>query len=307
MHDQTAVEQHPEQTWPDGRPKASPHTQWVVKSRSVVDDLAATTATTSYFYTNPRHGPVDDDRRFAFRGFEDVTTTAPSGAKTIQHYDYATDPSGRRDKTVVGALRGPDRRPFDRQDHVASVHPIRRRDQDLSRDDGRAFHVRQRTDRGEVHGDGRPRVHAADLDAHRAHEHDPEWQPPLLWQETASLLQAGPAAADGDRQTVRTFALHADGTTYRLRPLTSERQHRVGGTMTMFGKTAKTWDADLPRALDARDWFNTNDANRAIARSAYDMTTGNMTQRWKPKQNAAHTTYTAFAYDAAQALRRSPR
>ena len=107
MHDQTAVEQHPEQTWSDGRPKASPHTQWVVKSLLVDDDLAATTSTTSYVYKNPRHGPVDDDRRFAFRGFEDVTTTAPSGAKTIHRYDYATDPSGRRDKTVVVPFEAP--------------------------------------------------------------------------------------------------------------------------------------------------------------------------------------------------------
>ena len=35
-----------------------------------------------------------------------------------------------------------------------------------------------------------------------------------------------------------------------------------------------------------------------IARSVYDMTTGNVTHRWKPKQNAANTTYAAFTYDA---------
>jgi hypothetical protein len=60
MHDKTAVEQHPEQTWSDGRPKASPHTQWVVKSLTVVDDFAATTSTTSQFYKNPRHGANDE-------------------------------------------------------------------------------------------------------------------------------------------------------------------------------------------------------------------------------------------------------
>ena len=67
--------------------------------------------------------------------------------------------------------------------------------------------------------------------------------------------------------------------------------------MTMFGKTAKTWDETYRVPLTHETWFNTNDADRAIARSAYDMTTGNMTQRWKPKQNAAHTTSTAFTYD----------
>ena len=68
---------------------------------SVVDDPAATTSTTSYFYKNPRHGTVDDDPRFSFRGFEEVTTTAPSGAKTIQHYDYGTDGSGRQRRWIA--------------------------------------------------------------------------------------------------------------------------------------------------------------------------------------------------------------
>jgi hypothetical protein len=44
-------------------------------------------------------------------------------------------------------------------------------------------------------------------------------------------------------------------------------------------------------------WFDTQDANRAITRSEYDMTTGNLTRQWKPEQNAANTTYTTFTYD----------
>ena len=175
MHDKTAVEQHPELLWSSfGQPKASPQTQWVVRSLSVVDDPAATTSTTSYVYKNPRHGIVDDDRRFSFRGFEEVTTTAPSGAKTIQHYDYFTDRSGRLDKTVVVPCRGADRSPLDRQDHVATVPALRRGDQDLSRDDGRALHLRERSDRGDVHGTHRPRLHQDDLDHDRAREHDPD-------------------------------------------------------------------------------------------------------------------------------------
>ena len=105
MHDKTAVEQHPEQTWSDGRPKASPHTQWVVKSLTVVDDFAATTSTTSQFYKNPRHG-ADDEGRYSFRGFEEVTTTAPSGAKTVQRYGYAPDWSGRLVDHARPARRG---------------------------------------------------------------------------------------------------------------------------------------------------------------------------------------------------------
>ena len=68
--------------------------------------------------------------------------------------------------------------------------------------------------------------------------------------------------------------------------------------MTMFGKTAKTWDASHRVPLTDEVWFDANDANRAITRSAYDMTTGNVTQKWKPEQNAAGTTFAAFTYDA---------
>ena len=121
---------------------------------------------------------------------------------------------------------------------------------------------------------------------------------PLLWQTTESLLQAGTAAADGDRQTVGTFALNADGSTYRLRPLTSTQQSPILGTMRTFGKTAQTWDPTYRAALTNEVWVDDVDFNRTIARSDYDMTTGNVTHHWKPKQNVAGTTSTTFTYDA---------
>jgi len=82
---------------------------------------------------------------------------------------------------------------------------------------------------------------------------------PLLWQTTASLLQAGTAAADGDRQTISTFALNADGATYRLRPLMTTLQSRVLGTMSTFGKTAKTWDATYRIPLTDEVWVDNVD------------------------------------------------
>ena len=122
--------------------------------------------------------------------------------------------------------------------------------------------------------------------------------PKLLWAETTSLLQSGASAADGDRETLTRYVLNADGTTYRLRPLISTRQHRVNGTMTMFAKSAKTWDPTYRVPVTDEVWFDADDANRAITRSDYDMATGNLTRRWKPMQNAAFTTYSAFTYDA---------
>jgi RHS repeat-associated protein len=94
-----------------------------------------------------------------------------------------------------------------------------------------------------------------------------------------------------------TFALDADGSTYRLRPLMSTRQSRVLGTMSTFGKAAKTWDATYRVPLTDEVWVDDVDANRSIARSVYDMTTGNVTQHWKPKQNVAGTTSTTLTYD----------
>jgi len=121
--------------------------------------------------------------------------------------------------------------------------------------------------------------------------------PPLLWQVTGELVQAASAASDGDREAVHTFALDADGATYRLRPLTTTRSYRDGGAMRMYGKAAKTWDPTYRVALTDEVWLDADDANRAVARSVYDMDTGNVLEHWKPEQNAANSTHASFTYD----------
>ena len=297
MHDKTTVEQHPEQTWSDGRPKASPHTQWVVRSLTVVDDLAATTSTTSQFYKNPRHG-ANDEGYYSFRGFEEVTTTGPSGAKTVQRYGYAPDWSGRLDTTLVQPAEAPT--------EVRSIDKTTWEERQLFGGAIKTYHGTITEHFTCANGQTEATCTASAAPAYTKTTSTltalasttQTGQPALLWQETASLLQSGTAAANGDRQTVSTFALNADGTTYRLRPLTSTREHRAGGTLTTFAKTAKTWDPTYRVPLTDEVWFDTNDANRAITRSEYDMTTGNVTRRRKPKQNAANTTFTAFTYDA---------
>ena len=93
------VEQNP-QTVVAGRPKASPNNQWVVSNMSTTDDFSPGAAITSYLYKNPVN-TADDDGKFSFRGFEEVTTTGPTGARTIQRYGYAQDWSGRLTDTLV--------------------------------------------------------------------------------------------------------------------------------------------------------------------------------------------------------------
>lgn len=106
MHEPATVTQNPGELWFDDRPKASPHNQWVVKSLTTTDTFAGTTAVTGYFYKNPRHG-ADDEDRYSFRGFEEVRTTAPSGAVTVQRYSYTPDWSGRLAETLVHPAEAP--------------------------------------------------------------------------------------------------------------------------------------------------------------------------------------------------------
>src|SRR5262249_38332997 len=64
-----------------------------------------------------------------------------------------------------------------------------------------------------------------------------------------------------------------------------------------FAKSAQTWDASFRVPLTDEVWFDEVDANRAITRRVYDMSTGNVLQRFKPVQNAANTTSTTYTYD----------
>ncbi len=296
MHDKTAVEQHPEQTWSDGRPKASPHTQWVVKTLTVVDDFAKTTSTTSQFYKNPRHG-ADDEGYYSFRGFEEVTTTAPSGAKTVQRYAYTPDWSGRLVTTLVHPAEAPD--------EVRSIDKTTWVERELFDGAIKTYHATITQHFTCANGQTEATCTAASAPGYTRTisnlsplgSDTQTGGPKLLWAETTSLLQSGTSAADGDRQTLTRYVLYADGTTYRLRPFSSRRQHRVNGTMTTFAASSKGWDPTYRVPRTDNVWLDTNGANRAITRSEYDMATGNVTRRWKPMQNVANTTYTSFTYD----------
>ena len=94
--------------------KVTPVSQWVVKSLTSTDALTPTdnagganySATTTYKYVFPRH--LYNEEHYAFRGFEEVTTTAPTGATTISRYDFTADPTGRLVETVVNAAPSDD-------------------------------------------------------------------------------------------------------------------------------------------------------------------------------------------------------
>ena len=74
-----------------------PSSRWVVREVVSVDahnDLGADQERVSYEYANPVWNQ-DPDGKWGFRGFESVTTTAPSGALAVTEYEYELDWSGR--------------------------------------------------------------------------------------------------------------------------------------------------------------------------------------------------------------------
>ncbi len=296
MHDPSIsdpiVEQNSDQFWSPGRPKASPRNQWVVKSLNVVDSFANTNSTTGYRYKNPRFN-ADDEGRYGLRGFEEIRTIAPTGMVTKQRYSYAPDWSGRLESTLVI--------PAEALNDVRSIDKTTWEARTLPGTLVTTYHATLAEHfvckNGQTEAACSPTAAAAYARTESTLIAYPITGTKLLWQETGSVLRKQDGIADGDRETIRTFDLLADGTRYRFRPRTLTRNHRVSGAMTMFAKSEQTWDATFAVNVTNEVWFDTDDTHRAISRSVYDMATGNVVERWKPKQNAAASTKTTLAYD----------
>ncbi len=78
-----------------GQHRAMPAVIWVVSATTSSDQWdAGDDATTSYAYRYPVWNQ-DDDQRWGFRGFEEVTTTKPSGGKVVADYGYVPDWRGK--------------------------------------------------------------------------------------------------------------------------------------------------------------------------------------------------------------------
>lgn len=305
MHDADVVVQHPGTVVNengDFRPKASPNNQWVVKSVSTADQLAGTTSTMTYKYTDPRNGK-DDEGHYAFRGFEEVQTTAASGAKTIERFAYSPDWSGRLVTLLVMPAEFPS--------EVRSMSRTTWEERDLF--GGTVKNFFPTIVEHFICANGQSEAQCAVAGAAPGYSKTTSTLtalasttvpggPALLWVDTESLLQSATSAADGDRRALSSFVLASDAATYRLRQVGAQGDVRLGGTFTLFRKMAKTWDATFRVPLTDEVWFDSNDANRAIARAEYDMATGLVTKRYKPKQNAANTTFTQFSYDARKLL-----
>jgi hypothetical protein len=293
MHDPLVVEQSPDESWFDGRPKATPNTQWVVATMRAFDVFAGTTSQSSYVYKNPRHG-ADDAGRYAFRGFEEVTTTSASNAKTVERYGFDVDWSGRLVETRVHPAEAPSEvRTITKQqwqahylfsNSVKAILPVV----------SESFTCAN----GQTVASCAPAAagYTRTTTTHEALQSTKGGGPALAYVARLSLLE-GPAPADGDRRTDTTYALVSDTSTYRLREISSVRAKRAGAQWLTFAKTASEWDPTYRVALTDEVWVDNDDSHRAITRSVFDMTTGNLVERWKPNQQSGGPK-TAFDYDS---------
>ena len=301
MHEQSAtstptVQQNPALQWWDLRPKATPREQWVVKSIRVEDDFdtfaAGTGTTTTYQYTNPRHGP-DDAGSSGFRGFETVTTTGQSGAKTIQTYGYDIDWSGRLVKTVVSSAESPTNavsvdkviyQPFSLFPQFTGVlktfHAVE------------SLHFTCQDNQTELacapadNSGTAAAAYTRTLTTITAKASDTAPDVPLMYVESAVRSQHAFASANGDRASTRTFWLAANGSMYLLRSLNVTKQSQVLGAMVTYGQSASTWDASAPayaRKLTDEVWVDNVNANRSVTQYVYEPLTGNLASVTTPR------------------------
>ena len=304
---------------------AMPRTQWVVKSMTTTDSFASTTSTSTYAYKNPRFTAEGDLNReggmidvaspmvngpyhkFGFRGFDEVTTTGPSGAKTVQRYHYDVDWSGRLATTLVIPAEAPT--------EVRSIEDTTWEPRYLFCD--RLFGCSVKT------------YHAVKVDHWACKNGQTEAQcrtntdtltesvatlsgmgsttvpggPWLLWTETSTRMSSIYEAAapynpqNGDRVVDTSYVVAADATDYRLLPSSETHSVITAGTPVAFSKVAHTFDANNLVATSDDVWLASDGSAHAITDRVYDMTTGNVLQTRRPNQHASGP-YATLTYDA---------
>lgn len=290
--------------------KASPTTGWVVQSVNRVDSFSSTNTTTTYAYLRPHVGKDADAQfpnRFTFRGFDEVHTTSPTGAVTIERFSYATDWSGRRVTKIVKPSSG------------TSVHTIDDttwEERTLFGGDLTTFHAtaedhwlcRNDQDEATCRASTEARTHTKTTLTALASTStsDPTL---LLWQGTTSRLGASATPANGDRETATTYALYSDATSYRLRPRKTTEKHQVAGALNLYAQSETGWDASYRYPETETVWFDaTGDLQNcqissltcATTERDFDPSTGNELRRRKPTQYATTGVAREYTYDARQ-------
>lgn len=282
-----------------GLGKASPRTSWVVASITDSDSVSATALTTTYSYKDPHWSP-DDEGRWGFRGFDQVTVTAgPNGASTIEKYSYSPDWSGRlatalvqpapSETTISGEIRSIDDTSWEARTlfggAVTTYHPIK--------------HDHWTCANGQTESACRSATgnHTATVSTWTQLKSDTTSDPTqLLWVETDVRSMLGTTFADGDRTHSTRYRLASDPSTYRLRKIDEQSYVQIAGAETSYAHHVHGWDATL-RFLQT-DITYPDAATKAVTEYTYDTTTGNVVTRRKPQQYATSGPVLRYTYDA---------
>ena len=309
-----------------------PVTEWVVASLTTVDNEPtpnATTSTTSYVYKDPVFSaegdvgntpgnvyvPPPPQRKYAFRGFEQVTATDPSRAQAVQRYDYSVDWSGRLKTTLVVPAEAPttvttiDETTWTWEGLFCTTNygcPIK------------TYHALDVDHYICSNGQSETACRASGAFTRTAStlsllSSTTDSSGPYLWKETSARLQTSTTPQNGDRVTDSTYVLVADANNYRLLPQTATQSLIVNGAESMYAKTAHCFNSTVEHecngtvntpdptsvvALTDEVWVDTVDDDRAILVRGYDMTTGNVVSREKPVQHAGDGAATTYTYDS---------
>jgi RHS repeat-associated protein len=287
--------------------KAIPHPIWVVQSETVSDALSHTTETTSYSYTDPEYTKDPNRGSWAFRGFDQVLETTPSGSLIRETFSYAPDWTGELSQRVVQAHNSSnesDNGPITIDQTWWGELP----------DLGNTYWIVAYVPTAEDHYTCTPDpsldestqeancVSSGTNDRRTIHQYSqlPNSNFSVLWAETETdtvgTTEASPSA-EGDRQALSAFVLDYDVSVYRLRTTSVTKNYLRDGAWRKYAETDTGWDSNYLVPLTTSVWTDSSSADCAVSRRAYDMTTGNMLQRWKPVQNAANTTFTTYGYD----------
>jgi YD repeat-containing protein len=326
LHDSNAVCQHEDDA---SCTNSMPHTMWVVRSLTTTDNLPApgsTTTTTSYFYKNPHFGADDaanEQVRYGFRGFEEVTTTAHSGAKTVQRYSYDPDWSGRLTTTIVMPKPGAPETSVDNE--VRSIDDTKWEARglfchfDYSEVPPKrvcaiwTFHATEGSHWTCNNGEDEQACRAntdtftRTVSTTTSLNSTLDVSGPYLWKETSARLTTDSTSTtpqEGDRITDSNYVLAADATNYRLLPASLTKSVISSGTPVVYAHTGHTFDSTNTVAVTDEVWFALPDETedyRAVTKREYDMTTGNVTKRWKPQQNpdrGGNGAFAQYGYDS---------
>jgi RHS repeat-associated protein len=273
--------------------RTTPRPKWVVQALTVTDSIANTTTTTSYEYTNPCYH-ADDEGTYGFRGFDEVTTTLPTGAKRVESFSYWPDWSGRLMKTIF--VPAPSEQSVTGE--VRSIDETLWEQRTLFGGALKTYHAtvvdhwtcKNGQNEEACRGNTDTRTRTVETLTPLASTTGPDFITPLMWQSVQGRLQAGATDADGDRVTMSTFVLNADASAYRLRPRVTTRLVQQNNALVIFAKSEQTWDPSYRVKLTDEVWVDDDDSHRMITTRSYDMQTGNATQLTNPRGKI--TTYT---------------